>query len=76
MELNLSKYAQLSEEKKKLDTCLEMIGAMAIDQNSYTKTKIIRVEVLLAAMRIHGYFIGGLNLIEKIQGVDLRTLTP
>ena len=38
--------------------------------------KVIRVEVLLAALRIHKYEYSGLELVDKIKGVDFRNLSP
>ena len=74
--MGLKKYIDIPEETAKLDTCLTQIGAMATDTHSMTQTKFIKLEVLISAMRIHKYEYSGLNLATKLQGVDLRTLTP
>ena len=76
MDMGLKKYIDLPEETAKLDACLQTIGAMASDTRTLNKTKFIRLEVLISAMRIHSYQYAGLNLATKLNGVDFRTLTP
>ena len=75
-DMGLKSYVDIPQETAKLDTCLDVIGALAVDTESLSSTKFIRLEVLISAMRIHGYSYGGLNLATKMQGVDFRMLTP
>lgn len=55
---------------------MRQIGALQIDSESQFQEKFIRLEVLIAAMRIHNYEYSGLNLQTKLRGVDLRRLNP
>ena len=40
------------------------------------KREVIRVDVLISALRIHKYEYSGLSLINKIKGVDFRKISP
>ena len=75
-DLGLKKYTDIPEETAKLENCLTLIGAVSADTQSTKQTKFVRLEALIAAMRIHGYAYAGHNLATKLQGVDFRTLTP
>ena len=69
----LKKYLEIPAETAKLDELLLKIGAQVTE--STAKQRFIRLEVLIAAMRIHGYEYSGLNLATRLQGCDFRRLS-
>lgn len=75
-DMGLKKYIDIPEEQAKLDDCLKQIGALRVDSESQFSEKFIRLEVLIAAMRIHNYEYSGLNLSTKLRGADFRKLNP
>ena len=74
-DMGLKRFTDIPEESEKLQETLKRIGALAMTKSSPSK-KVIRVEVLLAALRIHGYEYAGADLKDKIKGIDFRTLSP
>ena len=54
-DIGLRKYIDIPNEMSKLETCLTKIGAMTTDTHSMNQTKLIKLEVLISAMRIHKY---------------------
>lgn len=72
-ELGLKKYMEVPEEVAKIDDLLLKIGALVTESHSHQE--LIKLEVLISAMRIHGYEYSGLNLTTQLQGCDFRKLS-
>ena len=53
---------------------LEKIGALAIASVDGKDTKVILLDILISAMRVHKYDYAGNKLMTSIKGVDFRKL--
>lgn len=69
--MGLERYVDVPEETEKLRTLLRQIGAITT-LSSHPTIELIRLEVLLAAMRVHGYEYAG---VSQLEGFDLRELS-
>ena len=74
MEMGLKRYVDLPEEAEKLEQMLEKIGALAIASIDGKDTKVILLDIIISAMRVHKYDYAGNKLMTSIKGVDFRKL--
>lgn len=58
-DLGLDVFIEDPAQTAKLDSCLQTIGSIGIDTSSNRKTQVIKIDVLIAAMRILNYQFGG-----------------
>ena len=58
-DLGLEIFVEDTAQTAKLDSCLQTIGSIAIDTSSNRKTQVLKIDVLIAAMRILNYQFGG-----------------
>ena len=74
MEMGLKRYVDLPEEAEKLEQMLEKIGALATVPIDGKETKVILLDIIISAMRVHKYDYAGNKLVTSIKGVDFRKL--
>ena len=76
--MGLKKFVEMPSEASKLENLLTKIGALVTyGGNEGTGThEAIRLEVLMAAMRIHGYEYATHKPQPPMQGFDFRKLSP
>ena len=53
---------------------LEKVGALATVVIESKETKVILLDILISAMRVHKYDYAGKKLMTSIKGVDFRKL--
>ena len=71
--MGLKRFVDIPEEASKLQKTLVKIGAIAQPEVG-SDVELVRLEVLMAAMRIHGYEFSSTS--SQLEGFDLRELTP
>ena len=54
-DLGLEMFIENADQTSKLDSCLQTIGSIGIDTSSNRKTQVIKIEPLIAAMRVLNY---------------------
>ena len=73
-DMGLKRYVDIPEEAQKLEQMLIEIGALATKKIDSKSIKVIKLEVLIAAMRVYKYDYSGIALKTTIRGIDFRTL--
>ena len=77
-DLGLEVFILDSSQTEKLDNCLQTIGSIGIDTSSNRQAQLIKIDVLIAAMRVLNYQFAGNSLLEdqkKLTGFNFRQLT-
>ena len=73
--LGIDKYVDDPKVAQSLEALLAQIGALALHEDSYTE--LIKLEVLLSALRVHGYRYGSHQFSQQqMKEFDFRKLSP
>ena len=61
-------------EVEAINSLLKYTGALVEPVQDHTAIKLIRLEILLSALKCHGYNYGNLPVVEKYPTMDFLTL--